>query len=50
MSILVKKPLASLLHHLSHSQSVERHVKVVAEASAQVAGFDRRDGVIRQKN
>ena len=38
-----------VLHHPCHKQSVERHVKRVAEESAQVVGFDRRDGVIRQK-
>ena len=43
----LKKSL--VLHHPCHNQSVERHVKLVAEASAQVAGFDRQDGVIRQK-
>ena len=35
----LKKPLVS--HHPCHNQSVERHVKLVTEASAQVAGFDR---------
>ena len=42
----LKKPL--LLHHLCHNQSVERNVKLVTEASAQVAGFDRRYGVIQR--
>ena len=37
------------LHHPCHNQSVERHVKLVTEASAQVEGFARRDGIIRQK-
>ena len=32
-----------------HNQSVERHVKMVTEAAAQVEGFERRDGLIRQK-
>ena len=38
-----------VLHHPCHKQSVERHVKLVAEESAQAAGFDTRHGVIRQK-
>ena len=41
------KPL--ILHHSCHNQTVERHVKLVTEASAQVTGFERRDGLIRQK-
>ena len=41
------KPL--ILHHPCHNQTVERHVKLVTEASAQVTGFERRDGLIRQK-
>ena len=43
----LKKPL--VLHHPCYNQSVEWHIKLVAEAFAQVAGFDRQDGVIRQK-
>ena len=43
----LKKPL--VLHHPCHKQSVERHVTLVAEESAQVAGFDTRDEVICQK-
>jgi len=39
----------SLLYHPCHNQTVERHVKLVTEASAQVAGFERRDGIIGQK-
>ena len=39
-----------VLHHPRHKQSVEQHIKLVAEESAQVAGFDTRHGVIRQKN
>ena len=35
--------------HPCHNQAVERHVKVVAEASGQVVGYDKRDGPIRQK-
>ena len=41
------KPL--ILHHPCHNQTVERHVKLVTEASAQVTGFERRDRLIRQK-
>jgi len=41
------KPL--LLHHPCHNQTVERHVELVTEVSAQVGGFEQRDGVIRKK-
>ena len=41
------KPL--LLYHPCHNQTVEQHVKLVTEASAQVPGFQRREGIIRQK-
>ena len=37
------------LDHPSHNQAVERHVKVVTEASGQVVGYERRDGLICQK-
>ena len=37
------------LDHPCHNQAVERHVKAVTEASARVTGFERRDGLIRQK-
>ena len=37
------------LDHPCHNQCVERHVKTVTEAAAQVEGFERRDGLIRQK-
>ena len=37
------------LRHPCHNQSVERHVKLVTEAAAQVCGYERRDGLIRQK-
>ena len=37
------------LDHPCHNQAVERHVKVVTEASGQVVGYERRDGLIRQK-
>ena len=35
------KPL--VLRHPCYNQTVERHVKLVTEASAQVTGFERRD-------
>ena len=35
------------LRHECHSQNIERHVKLVTEASASVVGQDRREGVIR---
>ena len=41
------KPL--ILHHPCHNQTVERHVKLVTETSAQVIGFETRDGLNRQK-
>ena len=37
------------LIHPCHNQAVERHVKLVTEASMHVAGFERREGMIRQK-
>ena len=37
------------LDHPSHNQVVERHGKVATEASGQVVGYERRDGLIRQK-
>lgn len=33
-----------------HSQAVERHVKLVTEASAAVCGYEARDGFIRSRN
>ena len=42
-----EKPL--ILFHPCHNQTVERHVKLVTEASALVSGFQRRDGLIRRK-
>ena len=47
----LKKPL--VLHYLyvtEPSQSVERHVKLVTEASAKVERFDRQDGSFDKKN
>jgi len=38
-----------LLYHPCHNQTVEQHVKPVTEASTQVAGFECRDGITRQK-
>ena len=35
--------------HPSHNQTVERHIALVSEASAAVAEFKNRDGLIRQK-
>ena len=37
------------LKHPCHNQAVESHIKLVSEASAAVAGFKNRDGLIRQK-
>ena len=38
-----------LLYYPCHNQTVERHVKLVTEASLQIAGSKRRNGIIRQK-
>ena len=38
-----------VLKHPCHNQNVERHVKLVTEASSSVCSFERRDGMIRQK-
>ena len=43
----IEKPLK--LGHECHSKIVERHVKLVTEASAFMVGHDRKDGVIRNK-
>ena len=32
-----------------HNQAVERHVKIVTDAASYVAGFEKRDGLIRQR-
>ena len=37
------------LDHPCHNQAVERHVKLVTEASASTAGHKRHDGMIRQR-
>ena len=37
------------LGHPCHNQKVERHIKLVSEASGVVTTFERRDGLIRQK-
>ena len=37
------------VEHPCYNQAVERHTKLVSEASAAVAGFKNRDGLIRQK-
>ena len=47
IEVIRKYPLK--LNHPCHNQHVERHVKLVTEASSQVCGIDRRDGLIRQK-
>ncbi|KAB7500854.1 hypothetical protein Anas_10986 [Armadillidium nasatum] len=44
---LIYNPLK--LRHDCHSQNVERHIKLVTEASLAVVGHDRRDGLIRNK-
>lgn len=44
---LITHPLA--LNHPCHNQGVERHVKLVTEASMSVAGHEKRDGLIRQR-
>ena len=44
---MLTKPL--VLQHLCHNQAVERHVKLVAEAASVVTGYEKRDGMIRQK-
>ena len=37
------------LNHECRSQNVERHIKLVTEASSSVCGYSRRDGPIRNK-
>ena len=37
------------LEHPCHNQAVEKHIKLVSEASAAVAGFKNRNGLDRQK-
>ena len=39
----------SIVYSSFHTVKLERHVKLVTEASSQVCGIDRRDGLIRQK-
>jgi hypothetical protein len=38
-----------ILKHPCHTQAVERCIKVVSDASSEVLGFPRRDGLIRQR-
>ena len=38
-----------IYQHPCHSQVVERHVRLVSQASSCVSSFDRRDGMIRQR-
>ena len=35
------------LRHPYHNQCVERHIKVITDASSRVVGKERRDGIIR---
>ena len=44
---LIYNPLK--LRQDCHSQNVERHIKLVTEASLAVVGHDHRDGIIRNK-
>ena len=44
---VLESPL--VFKHPCHNQAVERHVKLVTEASASVTTFERRDGLIRQR-
>jgi len=44
---ILEQPLR--LSQPCHNQAVERHVKLVTEASSTVVGYHRRDGLIRQK-
>ena len=37
------------LAHPCHNQAVERHVKLVSQASSMATTFERRDGMIRQQ-
>ena len=47
IEVIQKYPLK--LNHPCHKQHVERHVKLVTEASSQVCGIDCRDGLTPQK-
>jgi len=44
---MLTKPL--VLQHPCHNRAVERHVKLVTEAASVVTGYEKRDGMIRQK-
>ena len=44
---MLNKPL--VLQHPCHNQAVERHFKLVTEAASVVTGYEKRDGMIRQK-
>lgn len=50
---IIEDPLSSVISYIKgypcHTQSVERAVKIVTEASLSVCGYERRDGVIRSK-
>lgn len=45
--VSLTEPVLNIPEFPCHTQSTERHVKLVTEASATVCGFDRRDGMIR---
>lgn len=47
-SVLVE-PVVNIPKFPCHTQAIERHIKLVIEASVAVCGFDRRDGFIRAK-
>ena len=44
---MLTKPL--VLQHPCHNQAEERHVKLITEAASIVTGYEKRDGMIRQK-
>ena len=44
---MLTKPL--VLQHPCHNQAVERHVKLVTEATSVVTGYEKRDGMLHQK-
>ena len=47
--VTLTEPVLNIPEFPCHTQSTERHIKLVTEASATVCGFDRRDGMIRAK-
>ena len=42
-------PMLNIARYPCHTQAVERHVKLVTEASAAVCGMEKRDGFIRAR-